>query len=83
MKMFIRLFICLFFLGGGALAQDISPILKFGLFADTQYADCPSEMHDFIGRHCRNWILASIISISRMSSLLLIWGILLTGRTVI
>lgn len=41
--MFIRLFICLFFLGGSALAQDISPILKFGLFADTQYADCPSE----------------------------------------
>lgn len=40
--MFIRLFICLFFLGGSALAQD-TPILKFGLFADTQYADCPSE----------------------------------------
>lgn len=43
MKMFIRLFTCLFFLGGSALAQDISPILKFGLFADTQYADCTSE----------------------------------------
>lgn len=39
MKMFIRLFTCLFFLGGSALAQDISPILKFGLFADTQYAE--------------------------------------------
>ncbi len=50
MKMFIRLFTCLFFLGGSALAQDISPILKFGLFADTQYADCTSENARFYRR---------------------------------
>lgn len=43
MKPFIRLFICLFFGSSSALAQDVSPILKFGLFADAQYADCPSE----------------------------------------
>lgn len=43
MKTFIRLFICLFLRNGNVLAQDVSPILKFGLFADAQYADCPSE----------------------------------------
>ena len=53
MKMFIRLFTCLFFLGGSALAQDISPILKFGLFADTQYADCTSENARFYRRALR------------------------------
>lgn len=43
MKTFIKLIISLFFLGGSVLAQDLPPILRFGLFADTQYADCPSE----------------------------------------
>ena len=43
MKTFIRLFICLFLGNGNVLAQDVSLILKFGLFADAQYADCPSE----------------------------------------
>lgn len=43
MKKLLQLFMCLFFMGNSALAQNTSPILKFGLFADTQYADCPSE----------------------------------------
>lgn len=83
MKMFIRLFTCLFFLGGSALAQDISPILNLDYLPIRSMQIAPRKMHDFIGRHCRSWILASIISISRMFSLLLIWGILLTERTVI
>lgn len=43
----IRLFIYLCLIGSGAWAQNTSPILKFGLFADTQYADCPSENSRF------------------------------------
>ena len=43
MKTFITLFVYLAFLCGNALAQDAPLILKFGLFADAQYADCPSE----------------------------------------
>lgn len=43
MKTFITLFVYLAFLCGNALAQDAPHFLKFGLFADAQYADCPSE----------------------------------------
>ena len=43
MKTFITLFVYLAFLCGNVLAQDAPLILKFGLFADAQYADCPSE----------------------------------------
>lgn len=28
---------------GGSSNKDASSIIKFGLFADTQYADCPSQ----------------------------------------
>lgn len=41
MLKFIQLLICSLLTGGAALAQNASPILKFGLFADAQYADCP------------------------------------------
>lgn len=47
MKTFIKLFICLLFIGGSAWAQNTSPVLRFGLFADTQYADCPAENSRF------------------------------------
>ncbi len=50
MKTFIWLFTCLFFGCGSALAQGVSPVLKFGLFADAQYADCPSENTRFYRR---------------------------------
>lgn len=43
MNKFIKSFICLCFLGGGMMAQTASPVIRFGLFADTQYADCPPE----------------------------------------
>ena len=47
MKTFFSLLVCLFFFKGNALAQEASFILKFGLFADTQYADYPSENERF------------------------------------
>lgn len=47
MKTAIRLFLYLFFLGGSATAQEAPPILRFGLFADAQYADWPSESSRF------------------------------------
>lgn len=43
----VRLFIYLCFLGGSAMAQNASPIIRFGVFADTQYADCPAENSRF------------------------------------
>lgn len=43
MKKYIILFIGLFLGGGSTSAQNHSPLLKFGLFADIQYANCPSE----------------------------------------
>lgn len=48
MKTYTKLFICLLFIAGNAWAQCTSPpALRFGLFADTQYADCPSENSRF------------------------------------
>lgn len=44
---FVRLFICLCFIGSSVWAQNTSSFLKFGLFADAQYADCPSENSRF------------------------------------
>lgn len=41
MDRFIRLFIYLCFVGSGIVAQNTSPVIRFGLFADTQYGDCP------------------------------------------
>ena len=43
MRKVIRLFVCLSFGVSALLAQDVTSIIKFGLFADAQYADCPSE----------------------------------------
>lgn len=43
----IGIFICLFFLGSNVLAQNASQVIRFGVFADTQYADCPSENSRF------------------------------------
>lgn len=50
MNQIIRLFIASLFLWNTAVfAQDEVPVLKFGLMADAQYADCPPS----IGRHYR------------------------------
>ena len=45
MNKLIGLLTCLCFSTNLAVAQnkDTSSIIKFGLFADTQYADCPSQ----------------------------------------
>ena len=45
MNKLIGLLTCLCFSTNLAVAQnkDASSIIKFGLFADTQYADCPSQ----------------------------------------
>lgn len=74
MKTFITLFVYLAFLCGNVLAQDAPLILKFGLFADAQYADCPSENTRFYRETLQKWILVSVTSIGRMWSLQLIWG---------
>lgn len=47
MDKFIGLFIYLCFIGSSVWAQHTSSILKFGLFTDTQYANCPSENSRF------------------------------------
>lgn len=47
MDKLVRLFIYLCLLGSSAWAQNTSPIIKFGLFADTQYADWPTENSRF------------------------------------
>ncbi len=80
MDRFIRLFIYLCFVGSGIVAQNTSPVIRFGLFADTQYGDCHQGILDFIDKHCKNWILALTVLINKMFSLLLIWEILLIGR---
>lgn len=43
MRRTIQLFIGILCLVSSALAQDAPPLLRFGLFADVQYADYPSE----------------------------------------
>ena len=47
MKNIIGLFMCISMLGSCWSSQDDSSNLKFGLFADTQYADCPSDSKRF------------------------------------
>ncbi len=47
MDKLIRVFLYLFLIGSNVWAQNTFPILKFGLFADTQYADCPLENSRF------------------------------------
>lgn len=39
--------LCLILLGSCAPVRQETPLLKFGLFADTQYADCPAENSRF------------------------------------
>ena len=43
MRNIFGLFICISLLWSCTSVRDDTPILKFGIFADTQYADCPSE----------------------------------------
>lgn len=43
MKRIIQLSIGILCFVSSALAQEATPLLRFGLFADAQYADCPAE----------------------------------------
>lgn len=43
MRRIIQLSIGILCFAGSVLAQNATPLLRFGLFADAQYADCPAE----------------------------------------
>lgn len=47
MNKFLSVLVCLLGMGGGMVAQESVPSLRFGLFADVQYADCPSDIGRF------------------------------------
>lgn len=80
MDRFIRLFIYLCFVGSGIVAQNTSPVIRFGLFADTQYGDCPPGNTRFYRQALQKLDTCIDCLINKMFSLLLIWEILLIGR---